>query len=665
MNASSAWPPALRRKLGIPPPPSSTKDEDAKDASLLPFTYAAATKTHNPTAPPQLTSHELRNYIHSSYAALTSIQRQLHRGEESYFEETYAHGNLFAGWDNIWIENPNSSSSGVLHHHHHNTNESLLSSSGGINNNTGLLNQPVMKHFPARKMPNDFRWFSSSCGLLATGGGKIAELDRPSLIDRPPTPEIERNDDDNDNKEVGVESEIKSASFSEETESGDAKLTTEDMDVDDSNAQQQEEKVEKDNDVSPPSKETSQQEDSSEQPDTIQKKVDKDDAIDEATVKASTAITANHKEGEGVDLLPESSKENDNTAEEDKDAADSRETGPNTDAKDESTKDAEDEVQEREEGENSNVETTEEVEDQDVFGSSGEVKEEDAKMTLLEEAENKTGGETDDVDMKVVGEAVQSPPKISDPIEEEIQSPNPDTEASEHETKSDADTQLLSSTDETQKPAKVPKLSVNDTPNRTSRVAVTDDTTENETPVAKSTNKGESTVVEGTEAAAVDTMAKPEFELEKEEATAEEAVEKNEKKAAKVQPTRRGGRRATKKSANDDETTATENTEDKDVKPQPKAKARRRPAKRATKSEVATASETVEKVAAAADKEEEKVTKATKPKAKTRKSPAKKNAKIEETATVESADATEKDEAEDNASPTRRTTRRTRKRKAT
>src|SRR5210317_885036 len=105
-NASSAWPPALRRKLGIPPPSSSDSakddDEDAKDA--------ANNTTHNPTAPQQLSSHELRNYIHSSYAALTSIQRQLHRGEESYFEETYSHGNLFAGWDNIWIENPNSSS---------------------------------------------------------------------------------------------------------------------------------------------------------------------------------------------------------------------------------------------------------------------------------------------------------------------------------------------------------------------------------------------------------------------------------------------------------------------------------------------------------------------------------------------------------------------------
>ena len=134
-NASSAWPPALRRKLGIPPPSSS---DSAKDDDL-PFTNAAAhTVTHKP-AVAQLTSHELRNYIHSSYAALTSIQRQLHRGEESYFEETYSHGNLFAGWDNIWIENPNSSSSGVLHHHQNYNNESLLSSSGGggINNNTG------------------------------------------------------------------------------------------------------------------------------------------------------------------------------------------------------------------------------------------------------------------------------------------------------------------------------------------------------------------------------------------------------------------------------------------------------------------------------------------------------------------------------------------------
>ena len=97
----NAWPPALRRRLGIPPsaatkhPSSSMANASSAHNYNLTQTTNATTKTSSTssnTAP--LSSHELRQYIHDSYAKLTSIQRQLHRGEELYFEQSYNHGSL-------------------------------------------------------------------------------------------------------------------------------------------------------------------------------------------------------------------------------------------------------------------------------------------------------------------------------------------------------------------------------------------------------------------------------------------------------------------------------------------------------------------------------------------------------------------------------------------
>ena len=98
----NAWPPALRRRLGIPPsaatnqPSSSTTNaSSAARNSNIYYSQAAATKTsaaNTSSNMAPLSSHELRQYIHDSYAKLTSIQRQLHRGEELYYEESYHHG---------------------------------------------------------------------------------------------------------------------------------------------------------------------------------------------------------------------------------------------------------------------------------------------------------------------------------------------------------------------------------------------------------------------------------------------------------------------------------------------------------------------------------------------------------------------------------------------
>jgi hypothetical protein len=135
-------------------PPGQTSDDDSLCTSPLMQRTA-------------LTSNQLRQYIHRSYAAITSLQRQIYRGEESYFEDSYAHGNLFSGWDNIWIEAENGANAGereIQATHHH-------------------------KSSSLKKMPVDCRWFSTSCKLIdpKAGDGKVeAILSCGSLAE--PTP---------------------------------------------------------------------------------------------------------------------------------------------------------------------------------------------------------------------------------------------------------------------------------------------------------------------------------------------------------------------------------------------------------------------------------------------------------------------------------------------
>ena len=128
-GGGNSWPPALRRRLGLPSSTtcsskskSSNNDELSADDILTTTTQSSSTNTTS-----TLSSHELRQYIHKTYSTLTSIQRQLHRGEESYFEQTYSHGNLLQGWDNIWIEQ---------HHNNHNSN-SYSNSVGGVYSSGG------------------------------------------------------------------------------------------------------------------------------------------------------------------------------------------------------------------------------------------------------------------------------------------------------------------------------------------------------------------------------------------------------------------------------------------------------------------------------------------------------------------------------------------------
>jgi len=74
----NSWPPALRRRLGLPSTTaskskSSNNDELSADVDM-PTTQSSSTANTTST----LSSHELRQYIHKTYSTLTSIQRQLH-----------------------------------------------------------------------------------------------------------------------------------------------------------------------------------------------------------------------------------------------------------------------------------------------------------------------------------------------------------------------------------------------------------------------------------------------------------------------------------------------------------------------------------------------------------------------------------------------------------
>jgi len=96
------------------------------------------------------TAEELDERVWKARAAMADIQRQLLRGEESYYEETSAHGNLFRGWD-LFID----------------AKDSAPSVSAGN-----------------RRMPADFRWFSSSCA--STGKNPPRPLSTKTLASLPP-----------------------------------------------------------------------------------------------------------------------------------------------------------------------------------------------------------------------------------------------------------------------------------------------------------------------------------------------------------------------------------------------------------------------------------------------------------------------------------------------
>jgi hypothetical protein len=203
-------PPTLRRRLGLgkknPPlealPVTNTTprevDDDDDSSDLADVTTTSHNNSNDPTrrsstSAPLSSCRELRRLIHESYTALTVIQRQLYRGEAHYFEESCSHrGNVFQGWDNIWIESGGIDGANF---------QSIGGMGGGESVNhpdsTTTTTSSSSSVKQRKSMPPDYRWFSSSCGLklpIFVGDVNAPALDRPSLS----IVEGEHDNDDDD-----------------------------------------------------------------------------------------------------------------------------------------------------------------------------------------------------------------------------------------------------------------------------------------------------------------------------------------------------------------------------------------------------------------------------------------------------------------------------------
>jgi hypothetical protein len=116
-----------------------------------------------------------RNKVNSSYvftttdlikkmaqanAALIDIQKQLHRGEELYHQETDAHGNMYKGWE-TFID-VKAEQLGIPSYEIGSGKDPSDQKKGAETNN----------HTPARRMNNDMRWFSLSSSITDHGMGR-------------------------------------------------------------------------------------------------------------------------------------------------------------------------------------------------------------------------------------------------------------------------------------------------------------------------------------------------------------------------------------------------------------------------------------------------------------------------------------------------------------
>lgn len=87
------------------------------------------------------TTSELEERIWKTTVAMFDIQRQLYRGEEIYYEDTYNHGSIYKGWD-AFVDMKDIGTA---------------SASGGGATQTSSN----------RRVPADARWFSTSCGSVS------------------------------------------------------------------------------------------------------------------------------------------------------------------------------------------------------------------------------------------------------------------------------------------------------------------------------------------------------------------------------------------------------------------------------------------------------------------------------------------------------------------
>jgi hypothetical protein len=119
-------------------------DKDAgRDKDVADDTVAGMNATTNRI----FAAEDLEERIRRAKSAMEDIQKQLQRGEESYYEETSGHGNLYRGWD-AFID------------------------AKDVGSGTSA---PQSVGMSSRRMPPDCRWFSGSCG-------SIGRLTRPAPL---------------------------------------------------------------------------------------------------------------------------------------------------------------------------------------------------------------------------------------------------------------------------------------------------------------------------------------------------------------------------------------------------------------------------------------------------------------------------------------------------
>ena len=131
----------------------------------LPEDYVVPESYRNMDSSHVFTTSDLEKKLAQANAALMNIQKQLVRGEELYYQETDAHGNMYKGWDNFI--DVKSEQMGI-------PNYEIGSSTSDPKEKRKVENTT---NAPIRRMHNDLRWFSSSSSL-ADGVGRLGKTDR-------------------------------------------------------------------------------------------------------------------------------------------------------------------------------------------------------------------------------------------------------------------------------------------------------------------------------------------------------------------------------------------------------------------------------------------------------------------------------------------------------
>ena len=130
--------------------------------AFLPSQYNPR-KSYNIDPDTIFTTSDIERLLLRANVALVDIHKQLHRGEELYFQETDAHGNIFKGWDTL-IDSK-AEHLGIPMHEVGGENDgsatmrSQSAQSHGSNNNSS---HHAGSSTPNKRMHADNRWFSSS-----------------------------------------------------------------------------------------------------------------------------------------------------------------------------------------------------------------------------------------------------------------------------------------------------------------------------------------------------------------------------------------------------------------------------------------------------------------------------------------------------------------------